>query len=748
MAIDAHDALAPAHAAGARWRPPLPDRGDVWGGLAAMLVALPAAIGFGVTVFAAIGPGFASYGALAGIVGTVAIGLVAAALGGTDRLISAPCAPAAAVLAAFAIDMVARGNDPHVTVLLLVAIGVLAGLIQVALGLVGVGRLIKYIPYPVVSGYLTGVGLIIIGSQIPKVLGVPDSMAWWTGLLSPGQWDLRALAVGATTAAVMVLASQRTLRVPGTILGIAAGVLVYFLLALRFPDMRTLDGNPLVLGRLGASGTGFLEAFVERWGAIGRMSPAHVAGLLGSAVTLAALLSIDTLKTCVVLDKLTHSRHDSDRELVAQGIANLASSACGGISGAGTMGATLVAVNSGARTRAAGMAQALFALAAALLLGSFIAWIPVATLAGILVAIGVRMIDREPLRFLRSRATMLDFSVVAAVVVVAVTVGLIAASAVGVLLAMVLFVKEQSGGSVVRHKLELGQAPSTWHRPEAEMEILRRKSAQAVIFELQGTLFFGNTYQLYVDLEKEIRSRRFVILDLKRVQSIDVTAAQVFSQVRDAIQERGARLLLCGVGASGPGRVRDLLDQMGIVAPESKTVRVFSDLDSAIAHVEQRLLRESDFTAPEEAPMDLREMEIFAGYKEETLADLERAMQVRRYAAGETIYARGSEGDELFWVRRGAVRLMTTLADGRSRQVAGFGRGDYFGGLAFIDNEPRPNDAVAVTPTEVYVLGRRQFLALAERHKKLAYNIASAMARTLARRLRRTQVQLVTLQEF
>jgi SulP family sulfate permease len=145
--------------------------GDVWGGLAAMLVAFPAAIAFGVTVYGAIAPSYAAYGALAGIVGVVVMGLVASWLGGTERLISAPCAPAAAVLSAFAIQMVQRGDSPDLIVLMLVVIGMLAGLMQAGLGLIGLGGLIKYIPYPVVSGYLTGVGLIIIGSQIPRLAG-------------------------------------------------------------------------------------------------------------------------------------------------------------------------------------------------------------------------------------------------------------------------------------------------------------------------------------------------------------------------------------------------------------------------------------------------------------------------------------------------------------------------------------------------------------------------------------------------
>ena len=150
--------------------------GDFWGGIAAMMVALPAAIAFGVTIYSAVAPSHAALGALAGIVGATVIGLIASTLGGTDRLISAPCAPAAAVLAAFAIELVRQGVASSVIVLLMIMLGVIAGLIQILLGFVGIGRLIRYIPYPVVSGYLSAVGLIIIGSQIPRFVGAaPDA---------------------------------------------------------------------------------------------------------------------------------------------------------------------------------------------------------------------------------------------------------------------------------------------------------------------------------------------------------------------------------------------------------------------------------------------------------------------------------------------------------------------------------------------------------------------------------------------
>jgi SulP family sulfate permease len=247
--------------------------GDLWGGLAAMLVAFPAAIAFGVTIFGGIGPAYVPYGALAGIAGAVVIGLVAAILGGTDRLISAPCAPAAAVLSAFAIETMRSGATPELAFLLILLVGLAAGAIQVALGMLGVGGLIKYIPYPVVSGYLTGVGLIIIGSQAVKVLGTPDGMAWWHAAVAPALWDPRSLAIGAVTIGITLASNRVSTRVPSIVLGIAGGVLAYALLAIEDPALRQLEGNRLVIGALTVTGDGYLARLFHRWLELPSSSP-------------------------------------------------------------------------------------------------------------------------------------------------------------------------------------------------------------------------------------------------------------------------------------------------------------------------------------------------------------------------------------------------------------------------------------------------------------------------------------------
>ena len=703
-----------------------------------MLVALPTAVAFGVTVYSAISPQYAVFGALAGIVGAAALGLIAPTFGGTDRLISVPCAPAAAVLAAFAIELVKQGIAPSSIVLLLTVLGILTGLIQMFIGFLGAGWMIRYIPYTVVSGYLTGVGLIIIGSQIPRLVGAPVDASWWAAAITPELWDLRSLAVGATTAVVALLAHRVTKAVPSTILGIAAGILVYFGLANSDASMMTLSGNKLVLGSFGAFGEGYIGTIAGRWREIGELKLAQVGALFGSALTLAALLSIDTLKTCVVIDQMTRTRHEPNRELFAQGLANITSSAIGGIPGAGTMGATMVNLSSGAQTRVSGIVEGVLVLAAALVLNAFIAWIPVATLAGVLIAVGLRMIDTEPLRFLESRATVFDFAVVAVVIGIALSVGLIAASAAGVAMSILLFVREQVGGSVVRRKSFVNQRSSTWRRPEAEMRLIAQNGDKAIIFELQGSLFFGTTYELYSALEPEIQTRDCIILDLRRVQSVDITAAHMLNHVRDILRDRGVPLLMSNVREQLPSG-RNLLEffkQTGLI-DDSDAVRVFQTIEAAIEWAEDRLVGEIAQAAGEETPLRLQDMDLFQGRKVESIADLEGRMKQRSVKAGEPVYAIGDRDQELYLIRRGAVRIMAPISGSRQlHHIATFGRGDFFGGLAFLDDRARGDNAIAHSDVDLFVLSLEQFNLLAEDHKRLAFLLITSISRTLAQRLR------------
>ena len=717
--------------------------GDLWGGLAAMLVALPSAIAFGVTIFSPLGGTYVAQGAIAGILGVTALGLIAGAFGGTNRLITAPCAPAAAVMSALAIQLMQDGASGESAVLMLTLVGLICGAIQVSFGAVGLGRLIKYVPFPVVSGYLSGVGLIIIVSQVPKFLGVPKEIHFWESLVSSSLWQWQGVVVGVVTVAVMATAPMFTKAVPAAILGLAAGVLAYFGLGLADPALLALQGNALVIGPLGGAGAGFGEAISGRWKAVGDLDFAVVGRLLVPAATLAVLLSIDTLKTCVVLDALTRSRHNSNRELIGQGLGNLASSFIGGVPGAGQMGATLVNMSSGAHTRLSGLVEGALALVAFLVLGTFIAWIPIAALAGILIVIGFRMFDRDSLHLLKSRTTILDFAVIVAVVVVALTVSLIAASGVGIALAIVLFIREQIRGSIVRGKAYGNQMFSKRVRLPAEMEILEKRGDSTAIFELQGSLFFGTTDQLYTTLEPELKARSYIILDMRRVQSVDLTAVHMLEQIQAMLAERKAFLIFSALPANVPSGqdMRKYFDEVGLVKTE-RLIQTFNELDEALEWVEERLIEEEHLERLQEKPLELREIDVFLGRKETTLAALESCMDKRSYKAGEKIFARGDAGDEMFLIRRGAVRIVLPISDTQGHHLATFGRSDFFGEMAFLDPAARSADALALTDTDLFALSRKRFDTLAEEHKKLAIGLVLGVARVLAIRLRYANAEL------
>lgn len=720
--------------------------GDVWGGLAAMLVALPSAIAFGVSIYAPLGGSLAAQGALAGILGATLLGLISPLFGGSPRLITAPCAPAAAVLSGLALGFTQQGLAAEAVILMLGLIALLAGLFQIGLGLLGVGRLIRFIPYPVVSGYLSGVGLIIIGSQVPKLLGTPPGTTLLAALDSPNLWAWQSTVVGVIVILTMVFIPRIIRSVPAAILALLAGIASYLILGLFNPSLLTTTGNPLLVGVLSTGESSLTDTVRSNWQAISELGLTAILSILVPALTLALLLSIDTLKTCLVLDAMTNSRHDSNRELVGQGLGNMGASLVGGIPGAGTMGATLINLSSGGSTRKSGIVAGAFSLAAFLLLAPLIAWVPVAALAAILIVIGYRMIDRQSLIYSYSRATRLDFAVIVVVVLVAVFGNLVAASGVGVALAMALFIREQTRSSVVRTRIEGHEIFSKRARSEKERGNPETAGDTTVVFELQGSLFFGTANQLQSALEPEIDTRKYVILSMRRVQSLDVTATHVLEQIKDRLEENDANLVFCDIPKGLPSglKMKRFLKETGVVRPTNKAF-AFRQLDEALEWVENQERQQTLDTEADAPALALREFPVFSDQTEDALAALEAVLERRSIKAGKKVFKSGGENCDLCFIRRGTVKIMIPIRKKESYHLATSGRGRIIGNMGFLDVGGHAADAVALTDTEVYALSRAAFEQLTLEHRALSLAIMKAIAHNLSTRLRVTIDELQAL---
>lgn len=725
--------------------------GDLWGGTASMLVALPSSIAFGVLVYSTLGSEYVGAGALAGILGAASLGLIAPLVGRTGGLISAPCAPAAAVLSSLTAGLlVGNGGIGPAEILPLMALTVLisAGF-QVLYGAIGGGRLIKFVPYPVISGYLSGVGVLIALGQLPNFFSLPKGTPLLQGLISPGLWDFHGLAVGLVTISIMLITSHITKKVPASIVGLLSGMTFYFISALFYPGLLEIRDNPLIIGPIHTSGL-LLDDIPGRLISLFAIDLQSIKLIIIPSLTLSILLSIDTLKTCVVLDVLARKRHDSDRELIGQGIGNLASFLCGGIPGAGTMGPTLVNISSGGKTPLSGVIEGLLVILTLFLFRRVVAWVPISALAAILLVISWRMFDwRSMLRLLKSRAGRLDFTVIAGVIVAAVTIDLIAASLVGVALAILLFIRDQVQWPVIRAKRGLDQVSSKTIRPDAERVILKEYGSQAVICELEGNLFFGTADQLFSQLEYDLRAKRFILLDMRRVQSMDYTAAHLFEEMQDILEEHGGRLLFTGMpsGLHDSRNFERYLAQLGVVR-EGCGIIISQTLDSALEWMEDRILEQYNVVKKiDEPPLELQEFDLFRGLSEDQLKGVSACVSELSVREGQRIFSAGDPGDELYLVRRGSVRVLLPLKGSTFHHLATVERGDFFGEVSFLDQSPRSTNIEAKTATDLYLMSRSRFNEQSQSDSVLGVQVFAKLALTLAKRLRHTDAEVQALEE-
>jgi len=486
-------------------------RDDIYGGLTAGIVALPLALALGVA---------SGLGPMAGLYGAIALGFFAALFGGTASQISGPTGPMVVVIAGLFASL---SGDVE---LVLTAI-MLAGLLQIIFGFTGIGQYIRLVPYPVVSGFMTGIGAIIIILQVGRLLGHEPPAGTLPALtfIPSALQDINfnALAVGLTTLFIALFWPAKFAKyVPGPLAAITVGTL----LGIVFFSSPELGPVP----------SGFPDLHMPVF------DQSSFILVLEAAIILAVLGSIDSLLTSLVADNMTRSRHDSDKELIGQGIGNSITGLIGGVAGAGATMRTVVNIRAGGKTRRSGMIHSLVLLIIVIAFTPFAAQIPHAALAGLLVKVGIDIIDWNYLKKAH-RGPRWDLLLMVMVLGLTVFVDLITAVAVGVMLASLAFLRQLGEAQIEAIK----QMPNNLDNPE-EQALMKAANGRINVFDFGGPLSFGAAADIghHVRLQDKEHTEA-IVLDFSRVPFMDVSAANAVETIAIDAEHSGNRLYLSGI---------------------------------------------------------------------------------------------------------------------------------------------------------------------------------------------------------
>ncbi|MBD3840648.1 MAG: SulP family inorganic anion transporter [Campylobacterales bacterium] len=515
---------------------------NILSGLTTAIIALPLAIAFGIS---------SGLGASAGIYGAIFLSFFASLFGGTKLQISGPTGPmtviSATLIGAFGANIA-----------LVFTTFLLAGLFQVVLGLFKVGRFVRFIPYPVISGFMNGIGMIIILLQINVAFGLPSSSSVIDTLLklptNLSNINFQALVLTLLTLAILFLVPKKVAsKVPAALIALVVASLVG--IVANF-DVDYVSGIP----------TG-LPMMVDFDFDITQLS-----FILISALTLALLGMIDSLLTSLVADSLAKDKHDSNKELIGQGIGNMVASLFGGLPGAGATMRTVANIKSGATSRTSGMYHSVFLLLILLVLAPLASKIPMPVLAGILIKVGLDIFDYKMLKQLKI-VPKHDIWVMFLVFALTVFVDLIVAVAVGVVLSAFLIIHrliQESAVDVSASDIEDSKDDRIFH------------DGMVRVVNIKGPFFFGST-SFILDKVDQIYDVKYVILDCSLVSFMDLSAVYALSETIENIKSSGSevilvcseqrkeKLLKLGVG--------DILDGENMVETQMRALRVIATKD-------------------------------------------------------------------------------------------------------------------------------------------------------------------------
>ena len=479
-------------------------KGDLLGGITAGIIALPLAIAFGVS---------SGLGATAGIYGSIIVGMLASLFGGTPTQITGPTGPLTVVIASV---IALHSNNPN----LIFAAIFLSGLFQIILGIFKVGKLVNFIPYPVISGFMSGIGAIILLLQINPFLGIEFSGTPVEGLInaikSLGSADLHSIILGAITLLIVFFTPKKIAKfLPPPLIALILGTVIA--IVYNF-DVKTIGEIPRNF-----------PAFV-----LPTFKLSEIEIIIPIALTLAVVGSIDTLLTSLVADSLTKTKHKSDKELIGQGIGNIVASVFGGLVSCGAMMRTAVNIKSGGRTKLSGIIHAIFLIMIIIFLAPAAAKIPLAVLAGILIKVGFGIIDYKFIRLLKV-APRNDLLVMLLVFLITIFDDLILAVGVGVILSSILFAAN------IARQTDIKLVGLSDLKDENYID--EDLKSHTMIMHIDGTLFFGSA-SLIASRIDDVLDNKTVIVDCSNIKSMDISAVFALEDLVLTLKSKNVRVII------------------------------------------------------------------------------------------------------------------------------------------------------------------------------------------------------------
>jgi SulP family sulfate permease len=550
-------------------------QGDIFGGITAAVIALPMALTFGVASGA---------GASSGLWAAILIGFFAALFGGTPTLISEPTGPMTVVTTAVIASLTAA--DPENGLAMAFTVVMLAGVFQIIFGFLKLGKYITLMPYTVVSGFMSGIGVILIilqtapflGQAGPKggVIGTVQNLPTLIANINP----LETLLAGLTVAILLFYPRQLKKFLPSQLLALIVGTLIAIFL-FGNAEIRTIGEISVGLPSL----------------QVPTFSASELQTMLVDGLVLGMLGCIDALLTSLVADSITRTEHNSDKELIGQGIGNLVSGLFGGIAGAGATMGTVVNIQSGGRTAVSGLTRALVLLVVVLGLSQYLTGIPSAVLAGIAFKVGIDIIDWGFLKRAHKisiKAALIMYGVIALTVFV----DLIVAVGVGVFVANILTIERLSN-----HRADSVKAV-TYDDEEIELnqeekQLLERANGRVLLFYLSGPMIFGVAKAISRE-HNLINDYQALVLDLSEVPILGVTSALAIENAIEEAVEKGRQVFLVGLQGQAERRLKNL----GVME-KVPTQNIISDrttaLRQAVNYVDQQLVSFSNDTIDAQA---------------------------------------------------------------------------------------------------------------------------------------------------